>query len=59
MFMKLKFDFSVYKMIVMLATFCQFNFCYLLRFIFFSSVHGAFSLSINVHAQTLEFKNFC
>ena len=44
-----QFDLSVYKMpYVMLATLKQFNFCYLLRVINISSVHGVFSLSINV-----------
>ena len=34
------------------------NFCYLLRFVIISCVHGAFSLSINVHAQNIEIQNF-
>ena len=38
-------------MCVMLAALKQFNFRYLLKFFIISSVHGAFSLSINVHAQ--------
>ena len=40
-------------MYVTLATLLQFNFCYLLRFIISSSVHGAFSPSITVHAQNI------
>ena len=40
-------------MYVILATPKQFNFCCLPRFIIISSVHGAFSLSINVHAQNI------
>ena len=40
-------------MVVMFATLYQLNFCYLVRFIIISSVHGAFSLPINVHAQNI------
>ena len=49
--MYLKVDLSI--MYVMLATLKQFNFCYLLKFIITSSVHGAFSFSINVRAQNI------
>ena len=35
-----------------------FEFCYLLRFITISSVHGAFSLSINAHAQSMGTEKF-
>ena len=41
----------------MLATFFQFNFCYLLKFTIISSIHGAFSLYINVHVQNFGTKN--
>ena len=42
----------------MLAISKQFNFCYLLRFIIISNVHGAFSLSVNVLAQSIGTKKF-
>ena len=45
-------------MFVMLATLEQFNFCYLPRSIIISSVHGAFSLSFNVHAQNIGTQKF-
>ena len=45
-------------MYAMLATFQQFNFCYLLRFIIVSSVHRAFPHSIDVHAQNIEGQKF-
>ena len=53
--MFLKFDLSVHKMLYALLTALKrLNFCCLLRLIIISCVHGAFPLSINVHAQTLE-----
>ena len=41
---------------VILATFQQLNFCYLLRFIIISSVHGA---SLTCMRRTFELKKFC
>ena len=56
-YMYLTFDLPVYKMShVILATLQQFSFHHLLKFIIISSVHGAFSLSTNEHAQALELK---
>ena len=58
MSMYLKFDLCVQDvMYAMLAALYQFNFCFLLRFIIISSVHGAFLLSTNMYEETLEFKN--
>ena len=45
-------------MYVILATVSQFSFCYVLKIIIISSVHGAFSLSINVHVQNTETPTF-
>ena len=45
-------------MCVMLATLSMFSYCYLLRFIIFSSVHGAVSLSINVRSQNIGAQHF-
>ena len=41
-----------------LAILKQLNFCYLLRVIIISSVHGAFSLSIKVHVQYIGTQKF-
>ena len=43
---------------VVLTTFLQLDFCYLLRFITISSLYGAFSLSINVHEQNIGTQEF-
>ena len=45
-------------MYVISAALEQCNFCYLLRFIIVSSVHGAFSLSNNAQAQNTGTQKF-
>ena len=64
-FLRLKKFFSVYVfkirliciqnvMYVMLATLKQFDFCYLLRFIIISSVHGTFHFLLMCIQKTLD-----
>ena len=43
---------------MVLVSLNQCNFCCLLRFIIISSVHGAFSLFINVHVHSIGTKKF-